>query len=175
MAGGLFGKINVTEQPYSPVMKKIARDVSMNPYHGSMETLYLQGKTFEFLAELARIDQDEGKTKDMPRKVTLSKAADAMDILLANPQNPPSPVDLAKAVGVSYSTLKRGFRKYYGQSIYQFANGASLDHAKRILDEMDKTVAEVAYQHGYANPSAFITAFTRRFGYTPGAMKKKGL
>ena len=44
-----------------------------------------------------------------------------------------------------------------------------MEVAKRLLREPHCTVAEVANQVGYANPSQFAAAFNRQFGITPSA------
>jgi len=77
-------------------------------------------------------------------------------------------------VGVGYKSLNRGFVKYLGATASQVTIGKTLDNARKSIGEIGLSVAEAACPHGYANPSAFITtAFVRRFGYTPGVMRKR--
>ncbi|MDH4183784.1 MAG: AraC family transcriptional regulator [Nitrospinota bacterium] len=167
-----FDKSTLTDWPASPALHRIAREVILHPYHGSVETLYLQGKIIEALAEIAAAGPDGRKTEARPRETIHDKVAEAEEILSANPENPPSPMDLAHRLGVSYSSLNRAFVKHRGMTAFQFGSAVSLDHARKTLEQTDLTVAEVAYRHGYANPGAFIAAYKRRFGLPPGRQKR---
>ena len=46
--------------------------------------------------------------------------------------------------------------------------------AKRLLSHADSSVAEIATQPGFADPSNFSTYFHRRTGLTPGAFRGRG-
>jgi len=162
----------LTDWPSNPALHRIAREVILHPYHGPVETLYLQGKIIEALAEIAAAGPDGRKTEARPRETIRDKVAEAEEILSANPENPPSPMDLAHRLGVSYSSLNRAFVKHRGMTAFQFGSAISLDHARKTLEQTDLTVAEVAYRHGYANPGAFIAAYKRRFGLPPGRQKR---
>ena len=174
LGNGDFPGSSLGQTPSTPAMKRIARDVALHPYHGPAEKLYLQGKILELLAEAASTGPDCRKTQTGPRAAAREKVAEAVDILSANPENPPTPEHLAQSLGVGYKTLNRGFAKYFGETVFQYTRRMALDHAKKTLDESGLTVAEVAFRYGFCNPSAFIAAYRRRFGQTPGTIKKKG-
>jgi len=167
LEGGRFCGASLGLAPITPVMKRMALEMVCNPYHGPVEQLYLQGKILELMAELATVDRADQKNYNNLRNAVPSRVADAVDILLKHPENPPSTLELSELVGVSYKTLNRGFVKYLDTTVSQFARGVALDYAKKILAETDLTVGQVAYRCGYSSPSAFINAFRRRFGHSP--------
>ncbi|MHC5613447.1 MAG: hypothetical protein ACYTXA_21225 [Nostoc sp.] len=66
--------------------------------------------------QLAPIFADQGGSHYSPRlkPATIARIDNARDILLSRLENPPSIVELAQLVGVSNSTLKRGFTELFG-------------------------------------------------------------
>jgi len=77
--------------------------------------------------------------------------------------------DLAHRYGASRRTLERLFRRQTGLSFGLWRQKVRLLHAIRLLAE-GKSVTETALDTGYASLSAFIAAFKRTFGYTPGRL-----
>jgi AraC-like DNA-binding protein len=74
---------------------------------------------------------------------------------------------LARRAGASRRTLERLFRSETGISLGRWRQQARLLHALRLLAE-GEPVTGVALEVGYESPSAFVAAFSRAFGTTPG-------
>lgn len=81
---------------------------------------------------------------------------------------------LAKLAGTSERSLLRAFRKEVGTTPAAYWRARKLDAALDLLRGGAHTVAEIAEQVGYDNPSAFGDAFRRRFGRSPSAFKPSG-
>ncbi len=93
----------------------------------------------------------------------------AMTVARALSHDPGDPVRLeewAERLHVSVKTLQRDFVREFGMPYSQWRTKLRL-RASRVLLE-SRPVAEVAHRVGYATPSAFITAFAREYGCTPG-------
>lgn len=71
------------------------------------------------------------------------------------------------AVGASRRTLERRFVAETSITLGAWARQARLHHALSLLGR-GRAVAEVAEVVGYASASAFVVAFRRSFGVTPG-------
>ena len=168
LKAGRIEKSSLALRPSSLATMRITRDVINHPYHGAAERLFLQGKMLELLAELTLADPDDRKTPGKPDEASYGKACHARDILLLDPRNPPDPMELGRMVGASYRTINRAFVRHFGQTAYRFARDAALALAKEELESKGLTVAEAAYKFGYSHPSAFIAAYRRRFGQSPG-------
>ncbi|WP_255421053.1 helix-turn-helix domain-containing protein [Micromonospora sp. M71_S20] len=67
---------------------------------------------------------------------------------------------------VSVKTLQRDFTREFGMSYSQWRTRLRLRASLALLET--RPVGEVAHRIGYASPSAFIAAFAREYGYTPG-------
>jgi AraC-like DNA-binding protein len=87
--------------------------------------------------------------------------------LRANPAEPRTLAELGTEVGASERTLSRLFRQEAGMSFPQWRTQLRLQHALVLLAE-GTPVTTTALACGWSNPSAFIEAFRRAFGATPG-------
>ena len=74
---------------------------------------------------------------------------------------------LARAAGASLRTLQRVFPRETGLSLEAWRQKARMIHAVAALCG-GASVTGAALDCGYDSPSAFITAFRRQFGVTPG-------
>jgi AraC-like DNA-binding protein len=79
--------------------------------------------------------------------------------------------EVARLNGASKRTLERLFRSETGLSVGLWRQKARLLDSVRTLAE-GASVTTVALESGYASLSAFIAAFRKTFGYTPGAVTK---
>ncbi|MBI5132270.1 MAG: AraC family transcriptional regulator [Rhodopseudomonas palustris] len=76
--------------------------------------------------------------------------------------------DMARAAGVSASTLTRAFIKHRGYSPSSYAKRVKLKHAKSLLESgAATTVVGVALRCGFANPSRFTQDYREAFGESP--------
>jgi AraC-like DNA-binding protein len=78
----------------------------------------------------------------------------------------------AARVHTSGKTLQRCFVRETGMTFPHWRAAVRLTRARELL-ERGETVAYAARNVGYATPSAFITAFRRRYGVTPGAISRR--
>ncbi len=93
------------------------------------------------------------------------RALSAANELLQNPGKPIS--DLALELGTSSRTLQRIFARETGVSLGRWRSQARLLSALRLLND-GRPVTQVALDVGFDSLSAFILAFRKFFGVTPG-------
>ncbi|MFI0373605.1 helix-turn-helix transcriptional regulator [Actinomadura sp. 1N219] len=94
----------------------------------------------------------------------------ALTVARALSHDPADPTRLdewAEHLRVSVKTLQRDFVREFGMPYTQWRTRLRLSAARVLLNS--HPVTKVAHQVGYASPSAFITAFTKEYGHTPGA------
>lgn len=82
----------------------------------------------------------------------------------------PSFEELAKGLGMSVPTLRRRLRGE-GQSFGTIKDELRFVIAERFLQENRLSVAEVAAELGYSEPSAFYRAFHKWMGQSPGRFR----
>ncbi|HLV73074.1 AraC-like DNA-binding protein [Actinomadura hallensis] len=79
----------------------------------------------------------------------------------------------AERLKVSVKTLQRDFVREFGMPYTRWRTRLRLRAARVLLNT--HPVTKVAHRVGYASPSAFITAFTKEYGQTPGDYVANGL
>jgi AraC-like DNA-binding protein/mannose-6-phosphate isomerase-like protein (cupin superfamily) len=100
----------------------------------------------------------------MPTDRRLAKIAQA---LLDDPSDKRGLSDWAKTVGASARTISRLFPEETGMSFSAWRQQARLLAALRLLAAAEP-VSNVAFDTGFASPSAFVSMFKRSLGKTPG-------
>jgi AraC-like DNA-binding protein len=75
--------------------------------------------------------------------------------------------ELGSRIGASTRTLSRLFRDELGMTFYEWRTQLRIYHALVLLAD-GHDVTRTAHDCGWANPSAFIAAFTAVIGTTPG-------
>jgi len=93
------------------------------------------------------------------------RARRAADLVQQSPRLPLTA--LARAVGASARTLERAFQRETAMPLGRWRRRARLVEALRRLAE-GAPVTAVALDVGYQTPSAFVAAFRRELGMTPG-------
>jgi AraC-like DNA-binding protein len=66
------------------------------------------------------------------------------------------------------------FQELVGQPPLQYLTRTRMAEASQLLRATDLRLAAIAGQVGYGSEPAFITAFKRHFGISPGAHRKGG-
>lgn len=79
---------------------------------------------------------------------------------------------LSKKYNVSPLIINQSFTQKYNQSIYSFLSNQGLEQARHALISTDIEMKTLAHKIGYSHVNYFITAFKKRFGVTPGSIKK---
>jgi AraC-like DNA-binding protein len=96
---------------------------------------------------------------------------EAKEILLARADNPPTIYELAKMVGTNDFKLKKGFKEVFGNTIFGFLLDFKMEKGRKLLRYTNKTTSEIAHLLGYSHPGHFTSAFKKKFGITPSALR----
>jgi AraC family transcriptional regulator len=84
----------------------------------------------------------------------------------------PRLAELASACGLSERSLIRLFKASTGQTISAYVHERQLAKAKRLLANLQQPLKAVAFELGFATPSAFSNAFRKAAGMTPGQYRR---
>jgi AraC-like DNA-binding protein/quercetin dioxygenase-like cupin family protein len=96
------------------------------------------------------------------------RAREVAQLVMADPADPRGLDELARHAGASSRTLLRLFLAQTGVTFSAWRTSARLQASMALLAD-GHPVSQVAYRVGYGTPSAFIAAFHRATGHTPGA------
>ena len=81
--------------------------------------------------------------------------------------------DLASRLGVGSRHLRRLFQTHIGASPKSLATTQKILFAKRLLSETALPVTQIAFASGFGSIRRFNAAFTRIYGATPSALRRR--
>jgi AraC family transcriptional regulator len=81
--------------------------------------------------------------------------------------------DLAKEVRMSYYHFSRAFKQSMGSSPTHYIAERRVDRARKLLEETDQPIAEVALRAGFSSQSHFTTTFHKMTGVTPKTFRAR--
>ncbi|MCF6220571.1 MAG: helix-turn-helix domain-containing protein [Robiginitomaculum sp.] len=79
----------------------------------------------------------------------------------------------AARLGIGARQLSRLFQKHLGTTPGQAAKTARVARAKRLLDETDLPMTEIAYQAGFKSLRRFNAVFKETYRRAPGEIKRR--
>ena len=79
---------------------------------------------------------------------------------------------VARVAGMNETTLKRGFKAVYGETVSDFSVRCRMQHALTLLRDQQVSVKRVAAACGYRHQTSFATAFGQHFGLRPSDLRK---
>lgn len=80
--------------------------------------------------------------------------------------------DIATVSGLNRNSLFYGFKKKVGVSVSEYIQTRKLEEAKYLIEHTDDHLIDVADSVGFKHQTSFITAFRKRFGVTPGKLRR---
>lgn len=99
----------------------------------------------------------------------IEKIDTVYDYVLNNFKSDLSLKDIALRCNMNPAAFCRYFKKKTGKTFKDFMNEIRLGNAAKLLLKGDLTIAEVAFESGFNNPSYFNRLFKRMKGITPKA------
>jgi AraC-like DNA-binding protein len=105
--------------------------------------------------------------------VGASPITNAIAAVHARPSEPWTVSRMARLVGMSRSAFAATFSETMGAPPMRYVLDVRMAHAAALLRERVVSLGDVAHAAGYSTTIAFLRAFKRRFGVTPGAYKER--
>ena len=79
---------------------------------------------------------------------------------------------LAREAGLSPAHFARAFKESIGRAPHQHLLALRLDRARRLLEQPDAALSDIALRTGFADQAHFTRFFKRRYGVTPGVVMR---
>ena len=80
--------------------------------------------------------------------------------------------DIAKESGISKSYFQRLYRETFNTSCMDDIINARIERAKRLLENTDRQIGDIAIDCGYASVSQFMRQFRQKTGLTASEYRK---
>lgn len=139
-----------------------------NLYEGAMREIFTESKILELIYK-SKIQKEREISLSRDEEKTLLKAK---MILLSRMQNPPSIKELAHLCGTNDFWLKKNFKLFFKDTIYQLLAKERLKLAFTLLKQNDISIKEAANIVGYTNTAHFAKIFKINFGFLPSKLLK---
>lgn len=96
-----------------------------------------------------------------------------MRLIAQGALNDGSVEDLADRLGIGARHLSRLLQEHIGASPKQIAQTLRTHKAKRLLDDTDLSMANIAIEAGFGSTRRFNAAFNKLYGRPPSSFRKK--
>ncbi|MFT3823912.1 MAG: AraC family transcriptional regulator [Chitinophagaceae bacterium] len=157
----------------TPAMQQLLQAIRYNNRQGALKRLSIESIVLELL--MLQVEQFEGDPRLFHTPVSrqdADKLHQVKHLLEQNLQETPSLDSLARQTGLNDFKLKKGFKSLFGTTVFGYLHDLRMQQALRQLQDEHKTIAEVAEGCGYEYVQHFSTAFKKKFGVTPGAVRR---
>lgn len=135
---------------------------------GGLRAVHAQARVLDFIIALFEYLVDTSG----PETQRFNVARALHEELARTHALPPRLDDMASRFRLSKRAMNAAFRREYGQSLAAFVNDLRLDRAHAALSSGRTPLKVIAAELGFADVSHFSNAFTKRFGYRPGGLRR---
>jgi AraC-like DNA-binding protein len=152
----------------SPTLLYIATSLLESPYRRGVRLLHAEAKALEILCVMLAIAQEEEPSGGAITSESDARRLEAARGMLTNSLSTPLRItEVARAIGMSRSKLKRAFKARFGVTIFDYSMECRMRHALELLRCKRLPVSQVAFAVGYRHQTSFATAFRDFFGFLP--------
>jgi AraC-like DNA-binding protein len=154
----------VLKQRFRQVLSDIEQDPAGLPFSSA-------GRVIEILGRIQERVQKLGVDGRAPN--AMGAMGEAQNRILKQAMQSIYFAQLARELGMSYSTFRRGFKRQTGVSPVQFQNEIRINRARDLLLNTTLSVSEVAAQTGFETVYYFCRVFKQKTGVTPKAYRRQ--
>jgi AraC-like DNA-binding protein len=168
---GLQNPPSVTVREVPKFLSSLLHSAMSKTLRGTIQKLYAQAKALEYLSILSEHFRN-GPVSSEPRPQSRKQIEALHAHLLSLEGKVPTIEVLAMEFGVPGRRLNDDFTKEYGMSIFAFITGHRLDQARAAMLQEEIPMKDLAARLGYSHVNNFISAFRKRFGQSPGSLRR---
>ena len=161
-------KIVYTQRPLTSQAFDVTTRLINNPFSGELALVYTEALALELLCcAVKSFSGSPGAPAEDYTERELKCLHQAHNLLMKQMAPLPTIAQLARAVGMAKSTLTKGFKAVFGETILEFSLSCRMRHAMTLMRDQNCSVAKASEAAGYVHPTSFTTAFRRHFGMRP--------
>ncbi len=156
-----------------PLLQEIYMQLLQHSYESGSQRLYFDIKIRELLFHLLHsyIGENDPAVEFTPyEKGRIQEAKNILETYID--KKPPTIRELSRMVALNEFKLKKGFRQLFDAGIFEWISTKKMYHARKLVEETQKPLKEIAMMSGYPRITNFITAFRKQFGITPGSIRR---
>lgn len=156
-----------------PHIRSKINEIIQCPYKGEIRKTYLESKLTVLMIDFLLGRQTSKLSKSNVKLLNSDYLAlvKVEAYIRTHLKEPLKILDLAEIAGFNATKLKRDFKKVYGMPVFKYITALRMELAKSLIIQDGASIAQAAFEVGYANPQHFTTAFKRTMGYLPSELK----
>jgi len=168
------GPLNYCQMSLSSTMFELAMKLLDNPYSGELALIYTEAVSLQLLCSAVHgfFGLSSAPTEQYSQR-ELKGLHNARHYLMQHLSTAPTIRDVARAAGMNETTLKRGFKAIFGETLFDFSIRCRMQRALSLLRDEKAPVSRVAEATGYRHQTSFATAFVRHFGMRPKDVRRR--
>jgi AraC-like DNA-binding protein len=158
----------------TPAMQDIIRQILECPFDETTRQFYFDLKVREYLYVMLEHAYKRSPSRYRFTPYETASIIKAHKILLEDLSRKPLSLQmLSRSVAINEFKLKAGFRQIFGLSVFDCLHEARMKKARELLLSTNMPIKQICVLTGYPRMTNFITAFRKKFGYTPGSLRRK--
>lgn len=138
---------------------------------GPGNALRVDGLFMTLLGTMYGLSAEDESPSPQSNALDAKRLARVVEFIDANLSRPIITRELASVAGFSPYHFSRCFRAATQTSPHRFVIKRRIELGARLLAESDLSLAQIAYECGFASQAHFTTAFKAEIGITPGAYR----
>jgi AraC-like DNA-binding protein len=158
--------------PLSPTLLHIANSLLRSPYRGGVRLLHAEARALDLLCEVLSDSASQEQVVPGTSETEARQLDLARQMLASQLRSSPRTRDVARAIGMSESKLKRAFKARFGVTLFDYGTECRMRHALELLRCKRMPVGHVAEAVGYQHQTSFTAAFQQHFGFLPSQARK---
>jgi AraC family transcriptional regulator len=168
-------KLLTQHEVFDEQVSRIVLDLAQEALNGLPNgQLYAQGLCVSLIGVLANrySTSPELRPPASQRRFSSQQQKRLTELILSQLSNDLSLTRLAQEVGLSTYYFVRVFKSTFGTTPHRFVQERRLEAAAASLQRDSRSsIAEIAFEHGFANQAHMTGLIRRRFGVTPRIMR----
>ena len=155
---------------YSIKAADVMEDLNSREFTGFLQSLYLEGKSYDMLViqiDQYQDDESEDRLPTILRKSDIEKVDYVARRIEGDLGSNLTVEMLAKEAGTNINKLQEGFKHVYDLTVNKFIQHKKLEAAKEMLMGTDKNISEIVSAIGLNNRSYFSKIFKEKYGVNP--------
>lgn len=152
-------------------MRRVIDDMVNCRQTGELKRMHTEARILELLMYQLEQLGGKGQEQELIKGDDIFKLEQAREVLKSRYTAPPTQKDLSREVGLNEFKLRRGFKEYFGITVYDYITRLRMERAKKLLLEDQLSISEVTACVGFSHQNNFSIAFKKYFGIPPSELK----
>lgn len=153
-------------------MRRVIDDMINCRQSGELKRIHTEARILELLMYQLEQLGGNGQEQELIKGDDIFKLEQAREILSIRYASPPTQKELSREVGLNEFKLRRGFKEYFGITVYDYITRIRMEKAKYLLVDKKLSISEVSNDVGFSHQNNFSIAFKKYFGLPPSELKR---